>query len=167
MENNKTIEILKTAILMEKRGYAFYSQVAEQTKVEEVKKIFAIMAEEEVAHIKYLTDQFSEYTKNAAFHKFNLPKDTQDSIAKAILSKDIKKKLSAASYEAAAIAAAIDMENRAIQVYSERAKSATDTNEKALYQMLSDWERTHHKILYELDQQLKEDIWADNSFWPF
>ena len=167
MENNKTVEILKTAILMEKRGYAFYNQVATQTKVEEVKKIFSIMAEEEVAHIKYLTDQFSEYTKNASFHKFALPKETQDSIAKAILSKDIKKKLSAAGYEAAAIAAAIDMENRAIQVYSDRAKSATDTNEKALYQMLADWERTHHKILFELDQQLKEEIWFDNTFWPF
>ena len=120
-----------------------------------------------MAHIKYLTDQFSEYTKNASFHKFALPKETQDSIAKAILSKDIKKKLSAAGYEAAAIAAAIDMENRAIQVYSDRAKSATDTNEKALYQMLADWERTHHKILFELDQQLKEEIWFDNTFWPF
>jgi len=167
MENNKTIEILKTAILMEKRGYAFYCHVSEQTKVEEVKKIFSIMAEEEVAHIRYLTDQFSEYTKNATFHKFSLPKDTQDSIAKAILSKDIKKKLSAASYEAAAIGAAIDMENKAIEVYSARSKSATDPNEKALYQMLADWERTHHKILFELDQQLKEEIWFDNTFWPF
>lgn len=167
MENNKTIEILKTAILMEKRGYAFYCQVAEHTKVEEVKKIFSIMAEEEVAHIRYLTDQFSEYTKNAAFHKFALPKDSQDSIAKAILSKDIRKKLSAASYEAAAIGAAIDMENKAIEVYSERANNATDPNEKALYKMLADWERTHHKILFELDQQLKEEIWFDNTFWPF
>lgn len=167
MENNKTIEILKTAILMEKRGFAFYNQVAEQTEVDEVKKIFSIMAEEEVAHIKYLTDQFSEYTKNATFHSFALPEDSQDSIEKAILSNDIKKKLSAASYEAAAIAAAIDMENRAIQVYSDRALSATDDNEKALYQMLADWERTHHKILYELDKQLKEEIWFDNTFWPY
>lgn len=167
MEKNKTIEILKTAILMEKRGFAFYNQVAEQTKVAEVKKIFSIMAEEEIAHIKYLTDQFSEFTKNATFHKFALPKEAEDSIAKAILSKDIRKKLSAAGYEAAAIGAAIDMENKAIEVYSERANNATDTNEKALYKMLADWERTHHKILFELDQQLKEDIWADNSFWPF
>jgi len=167
MEKNKTIEILKTAILMEKRGFAFYTQVAEQTKVEEVKKIFSIMSEEEVAHIRYLTDQFAEYTKNASFHKFTLPKEAKESIAKAILSKDIRKKLSAASYEAAAIGAAIDMENRAIEVYSERAKNATDQNEKSLYQMLADWERTHHKLLFELDQQLKEEIWFDNTFWPY
>ena len=150
MENNKTVEILKTAILMEKRGYAFYNQVATQTKVEEVKKIFSIMAEEEVAHIKYLTDQFSEYTKNVLIEKYQINPDKIVVVHNAInKSQDIV------------------MENRAIQVYSDRAKSATDTNEKALYQMLADWERTHHKILFELDQQLKEEIWFDNTFWPF
>jgi rubrerythrin len=167
MENNKTIEILKTAIIMEKRGYAFYNHVSEQTSIPEVKKIFSVMAEEEVAHIAYLTDQFSEYTKNASFHKFSLPTETKESIAKSILSKEIKKKLSAASYESAAISAAIDMETKAIEVYSERAKNATDTNEKELYKMLADWERTHHKLLFELDQQLLEEVWFDQSFWPY
>ncbi len=116
---------------------------------------------------KYNGTQWTSYTKNTTFHTFSLPKESKDSIANSILSKDIKKKITAASYEAAAVSAAIDMENKAIEVYSERAKNATDPNEKALFKMLSDWERTHHKILYELDKQLKEEIWFDNSFWPY
>lgn len=47
MENTKALEILKTAILMEKRGKAFYEKMAEQTESPEAKKIFSIMAEED------------------------------------------------------------------------------------------------------------------------
>ena len=41
MENQKrTIDILKTAILLERRGKAFYTQVARQTESKSAKKIF-------------------------------------------------------------------------------------------------------------------------------
>jgi rubrerythrin len=167
MENNKTLEILKTAILLEKRGNSFYTQVAEQTKSPDVKQIFESLAQEEIAHIKFLSDQYSSYKNSSRFADFKLTKEDEEAIAKQVLNRDIKKQITAASYEAAAISAAIDMENRAIKVYSERAIEATDPNEKALFQMLADWEKTHHTILFELDKQLKEDIWFDNNFWPY
>jgi rubrerythrin len=52
-------------------------------------------------------------------------------------------------------------------VYSSRAKEATDENEKEMYQMLADWEKTHHTLLHRLNEDLKEQIWNDNQFWPF
>lgn len=161
----KAIEILKTAILMERRGAAFYTMVAEQTTIEEVKKIFNIMAEEERLHIKFLSEQYLNYSKGESFEKFQpvFP----NGVSEMILSDDIRKNLSAASYEAAAISAAIDMETKAIEVYSKRAIEAEDENEKALYNWLADWEKGHHKILHELNEQLKEQIWYDNHFWPF
>lgn len=164
---NKTIEILKMAILMERRGRAFYAQVAEQTKSPEVKEIFNIMAEEEVMHEKVLAEEFKNFTKSQNFVALNLPEDNYNQIAKLILNTDLKNKISSASFEAAAISAAIDMETKAIDVYSERAKNATDDNEKKLYQWLSEWEKGHHKILLDLDNELKEKIWFDNEFWPF
>lgn len=42
---DKSIEILKTAILLERRGKAFYTQVARQSESKSVKKIFEMMAE--------------------------------------------------------------------------------------------------------------------------
>lgn len=164
---NKTIEILKMAILMERRGRAFYAQVAEQTKSPEVKEIFNIMAEEEVVHEKILAEEFKNYTKTQNFVALSLPEDNYNQIAKLILNKDLKNKISSASFEAAAISAAIDMETKAIEVYAERAKNATDENEKKLYQWLSEWEKGHHKILLDLDNELKEKVWFDNQFWPF
>ena len=74
---------------------------------------------------------------------------------------------SAADYEAAAISAAIAMEKNAIQLYSDRASTAADPNEKALYKWLAAWERQHLNFLAEIDKELTEEVWYDNNFWPF
>lgn len=168
MENTKTLEILKQAILLEKRGKAFYASSAMQSTDADVKKIFEIMAEEEDAHIRFLSEQYKAYNASKKFAITELPSDVlQEGTVEKILTEKIKKQISAASFEAAAIAAAIDMENRAIAVYAERAQSATDPEEKKFYEWLAEWERGHHKLLHELDNELKEKVWNDNNFWPF
>jgi rubrerythrin len=164
---SKAIDILKTAILLERRGKAFYTQVARQTESKAVKQIFEMMAEEEDEHVAFLSKQFANFEKTQAFLKPEHHEEVDDTDAVMILSAEIKKEISAASFEAAAISAAIDFENRAIAVYSQRAEEATDPNEKELYQMLADWEKGHHHLLHKLNEDLKEQIWNDNNFWPF
>lgn len=166
MENQKAIDILKQAILLEKRGYAFYSTVAEQCKDPDVKNIFLTMAAEETMHVKFLSDQFVHYDKTRSFLKVSLPKEGEDA-SDHILSEEVKNKIAAASFEAAAIGAAVDFEKRAIEIYASRAAATDDPNEKELYTFLSDWEKTHLKILSDLDNELKEKVWFDNQFWPF
>jgi len=165
-QNDKAIEVLKTAILLERRGKAFYTQAARNSESKSATKIFEMMAEEEDEHIDFLVKQFKNYKD---YHEFltNDPPPEEDDAAIEILTENIKKEISAAGFEAAAIGAAIDFENRAIEIYSNRAKEATDPNEKEMYQMLADWEKTHHKLLHDLNEDLKEQIWNDNNFWPF
>lgn len=160
-------DILKTAILLELRGKAFYNTAVRETKSEAVRKIFTMMAEEEDAHIAFLSQQFSEYVKSGKFAKNTFETPVDDSDTAMILSEQVKNEISAAGFEAAAISAAIDFENRAIAVYQARANEATDPNEKEMYQMLTDWERTHFHLLYKIDEDLKEQVWFDNHFWPF
>lgn len=167
MENNTAINILKEAILLERRGKAFYSNVAEKSDSEAAKKIFTMMAEEEDEHIKFLSRQFAHYVKTNEFLKTEHHEEVSDEVAMKVLTDDIKKQINAASFEAAAISSAMDFETRAVKVYSDRADSATDENEKALYKMLADWEKGHQHILHKLNEELKEDIWNDNNFWPF
>lgn len=167
MEKKTALDILKTAILLEKKGKAFYTQVAEQSKSQAVKKVFNTIAEEEEAHIQFLSKQYTSFEKDRKFIKSELPKQEDRAGADEILAEDIKKEISAAGFEAAAISAAIDFENRAIEVYSNRAKEATDPNEKETYQMLADWEKTHHRLLKRMNDDLQEEIWFDNKFWPF
>lgn len=167
MDTNKTIDILKMAILMEKRGFAFYTTVAEQTSDPEISNVFKTMAAEESIHVKFLSEQFLSFEKNQEFTCPNLQDQTADGIANMVLSGEVKNRVAAAGFEAAAISAAIDMEKKAIEVYSTQAETATDPNEKILYNWLSNWEKGHLKILNDLDNELKEKIWYNNQFWPF
>lgn len=165
-QNNKAIDVLKTAILLERRGKAFYTQAARQSESKSAQKIFEMMAEEEDEHINFLVKQFKNYSDYNQFLKIDDHPEEDDTVVE-ILTEKVKSEISAAGFEAAAISAAIDFENRAIEVYSNRAKEATDENEKEMYQMLADWEKTHHHLLYKLNEDLKEQIWNDNNFWPF
>jgi len=161
------VDILKEAILLERRGKAFYTTAARQTESEAARKIFEMMAAEEDEHINFLSKQFAHYEKNHAFLKVDDVVDVDDSTVMQILSEEIKNQVNAAGFEAAAISAAMDFETRAVQIYSDRAESATDSNEKEMYQMLADWEKGHHYWLHKINEDLKEQVWYDNNFWPF
>ena len=88
---SKALEILKMAILMEKRGKAFYEKMAEQTDSEGAKMIFMTMAEEEKEHVEYLSKQFSYYVKEKHFAKPDTTADISAEISGEILNKEIVK----------------------------------------------------------------------------
>jgi len=167
MNEIKTMEILKQALLLEKRGKSFYQTVAQQTDKDAVKFFFESMAKEEQRHIEILEAQFKAYAKNGAFipDSFNL--DESSDIEFQILNEEIKSKISASGYEAAAIGAAISMEEQAVKVYKERAMSATDPEERKLYDWLTSWETSHLNTLLEIDKAVVQKVWYDNHFWPF
>jgi rubrerythrin len=167
MSEDRATEILKNAILLEKRGQAFYSKVAAQASGEAVKKFFTLMAEEEVSHVKILSEQFKSYSTHKKFKPAAYRGQGEFKTASDILTHDLKKQISAADFEAAAIAAAMAMEKNAIEVYSGRAAEAQDPDEKALYDWLAQWEAAHLNFLAKLDRELTEEIWNDNRFWPF
>jgi rubrerythrin len=164
---NSAEDILKTAILLERRGKAFYATAARQAGSEAVRKIFTMMANDEDEHIRFLSAQFAEYEKNGKFVQADYEQPADETDVVKILCEQVKKEVAAADFEAAAISAAIDFENRAVEIYQNRAHEATDPNEKEMYRILADWERTHFRLLHQLNEDLKEQVWYDNNFWPF
>ncbi len=167
MDNKKLIDIIKSAILLEIRGEAFYRKVAESTENTGIRHVFDIMAKEEVMHANFLRKKYKEISGGNKMTLSDLPEESENSVTNYVLSEQMKDQIAAAGFEAAAISAAIDMESKAIKLYSESAENAADDEEKKLFKWLADWESGHHKILYELDKDLKERIWNDNQFWPF
>jgi rubrerythrin len=167
MEENNTLEILKNAILLEKRGQVFYQKVAEQTHSKPVKDFFEMMAFEEVKHVKIIADQYKSYKKNHHFKEISYEQPEGNDMASEILNKELKEKISGAGFESAAISAAISMEDRAVKFYADRAKASDDPEEKKMYEWLADWERGHLNILLDMDRDLTKKIWNDNQFWPF
>jgi len=164
MSNTK--EILKNAILLEKKGNAFYQKVADMAQSQAVKEFFQLMADEEVTHIEMLSTQFKEYKSRGGFGRLDLKSSDHSKIASSVLTREVKDEIAAADFEAAAIGAAISMEKRAIELYSGRAGATADQQEKKLYQWLADWEKDHLNILLDIDKELKEKVWNDNNFWP-
>ncbi len=167
MENKKTLEILKQAILLEKRGKAFYLNATANAQDPDVKRVFQVMADEEEDHVRFLAQQYKAYQQDGKFNSAVIEEHDGNTVADQVLTEGLTDKINAASFEAAAIASAIDMENRAIAAYAERAENAEDPDERQFYEWLAEWERGHHKLLYRLDEELKEKIWFDNNFWPF
>ena len=165
MTENSALDILKSAILLEKRGKAFYRMAASQSTHAEVKAFFETMAQEEVQHVRILSDQYKAFKKTGAFSAPDT--SVTGAITSKVLTAEVKTRIAAADFEAAAISAAMLMEERAIALYAGRAGEAQDVKEKKLYQWLADWEKEHLAFLAAIDSELKERIWNDNGFWPF
>lgn len=167
MEENKATEILKSAMLLEMRGKAFYRTAAAQSSNPAIKQFFEVMAEEEEHHVSILTDQYKAFKSSGQFKPADLSKKASQDVASEVLSSALKEKIQGAGFESAAIQAAMAMEERAIKLYAARAEETRDPEEKKLYQWLSDWENGHLKVLMDMDRELTEKIWHDNQFWPF
>ena len=167
MDKNKTTEVLKNALLLERRGHAFYAKVAEQAEDPAVREFFQLMADEENRHIQILSDQFKIFQSQNKFGPVDYGNQEGSELPAKVLTDDVKQAISAAAFEAAAISAAMSMEKNAIRLYADRANTAEDAQEKTLYSWLARWETTHLDFLSKIDREVTEQIWYDNQFWPF
>lgn len=168
MPENKTLDIIKKAIILEHRGKALYQSVTPETDSNGVKELFNMLAEEEENHIKVLNHQYRSISMGGKFdvHGVEGLSVGGDSVAARVLTGKIVKEISGASYEAAVISAALEFEKKAVEFYSQQAEKALSEEEKKIFLWLSDWEKGHMSMLAHIDKELMEKIWYDNSFWP-
>jgi rubrerythrin len=166
MPETNTLTILKSAILLEIRGRDFYEKTADSAENQTVKDFFQKMADDEATHIQILSDQYKTYQAEGKFAVWR-ENAASEHVANTVLSDELKERIRASGFESAAISAAMGMEERAIKLYSQRVNTATDTEEKALYQWLAEWETTHLESLAKIERDVTESLWNDNSFWPF
>jgi len=166
MSTANPLDILKSALLLEIRGQAFYKKAAQQAENQAVKEFFESMAAEEVRHVEILTEQYKAVKAKGHFIAPTI-EETPTVVADAVLTDTLKQNISAAGFESAAISAAMGMEERAIKLYAQRASDATDSEEKGLYKWLAEWEGQHLELLARIDREVTETVWNDNNFWPF
>lgn len=160
------LDILKSALLLERRGKAFYAKVAEQATAPAVKEFFAWMAEEEDHHVEILSEQYRACRDGGRFRESPHGSTRVEGFSASVLSGRLRKEMAAAGFEAAAVAAAMAMERNAVRFYGERADQASDPEERELYRWLAEWEQEHLDLLGRVDRELTEAVWNDNQFWP-
>lgn len=165
MNEDRILDILKNALLLENRGRAFYKKAKEESKVEEVKKIFELMESEEEKHVNFLKKQFDNFLKDNKFIQIqNFSIDFKPLEEK--IFDSLKEKINITDYESMAIYMAITFEKEAVNFYDSKFNESQDENEKNVFLFLRDWEKTHVDFLSKIDEKLKEKIWFDNNFWP-
>ncbi len=167
MDQDSALDILKSALLLERRGRAFYTTAAQQAGDNAVRLFFETLADEENRHIRVLSEQFAAISRGRSFSFPPAAEEEQTSAAQLVLNGEMQARITAADFEAAAISAAMAMEERAVRLYTRRATESRDNGEKALYRWLSQWESQHLEALAAIDRTLTEKIWNDNSFWPY
>jgi rubrerythrin len=166
MDTSNTLNILKSAFLMERQGKALYETAKAQAENSEVKAFFQSLVDDEQEHMDILERQFKSFINDGKFTAGSFEDVAGTDTAPDILSDAVKKNINAAGFESTAITAAIGFEEKAVNLYAQRAQEATDPEEKKLYNWLSVWEKTHLKKLMDIQESLMARIWEDNSFWP-
>jgi len=157
-------DALKGALLLEQRGKALYENAAQSTEKPAVAELFRTLAAEEDRHIQMLEGFFREYREKGRTEE---PGVTPEEIAGSILTDEVKREVTEASYEAAVIYAAMGLEEKAISYYADQAEKAADEHARDLFKKLADWERTHLELLMAIDEDLRQRVWNDQHFWPF
>ena len=88
MDKSKAMEILKSAILLEMKGKAFYEHNAREATSAPIRKVFETMSAEEDSHIDILSRQMKSLGKSGQFEPVKPVKG--EDFAEAVISREIR-----------------------------------------------------------------------------
>lgn len=165
MQKEEKLEVLKEAMLIEKRGMFFYASVARLCEDEGARSVFEFMAREEEDHLRFLQEHYTSLQGKGYFNSVSDMDNFPHQGLAEVLNGSIRVNITAASDESAALYAAMLFEERGIAFYSEQAAKAVEPEEKQFYQWLAEWEKEHLDVLKQFNQELLDEIWNDDSFW--
>ncbi|MFC1862013.1 ferritin family protein [Chloroflexota bacterium] len=157
-EQDKTLEAVQFAIQMEIDGREFYLKASQKSSNELGEKLFQSLAAEEDIHRQKFVKIYDTLRNKKAWPVIIPQMDSGKSpttvFAQAIeeTSSDAK----APATELDAVKTAMDMENKTYDFYQSRGKTATYDAEKDFYRSLAAEESTHHLILLDYYEYLKD-----------
>ncbi len=163
--SDRAMDAIKGAILLERRGQAFYRKVADAAGSDAVEEVFSTMADEERRHEEVLEQHYSSLVREGRLAATGELGKVEGHPVRDIIGR-VRKEVDAAGYEAAAISAAMALEKEAQAYYSDKAGEAESDLERDLYDWLARWEQGHLEMLADMDRTLQERIWFENGFWP-
>ena len=146
-------KIIATAIDREVEAYTFYRTIADKVKDKVLKDLFDELAGEEKKHREFLTEflkkDFSKM-KFAAGHDYKVG----DALLSPKLTADLK--------PLDGLVLAIKKELEAMQMYTQLAAAAKDTETQLLFSQLANMERGHKARLEDIytNMAFPENVWV-------
>ena len=146
-------KIIETAIKKEIEAYNFYHGVADKAKNPMLKDLFAELAGEEMKHRELLQGML---TKDISKMKFDASHDYK--VGDNLPTPDLKVGMKPLE----GLVIAIKRELEAMQMYTQLAKLAKDTETQFLFSQLANMERSHKARLEDIytNMAFPENVWV-------
>ena len=148
----ESLAILDEAIELEEKGRAFYEKAADWVEDPSVKETFRFLAREETKHRKAIQRQYKALTEEGRWSPDSdlEPASASFDIEEPIFpdaQKAIEEKFGPRTGEQEAIWFAIEVEQKAYELYQRGARKASDPLAKEIFQHLAQAERMHFELL--------------------
>lgn len=158
-------DAIKTAIQMEKDGYAFYKKASSQTSSEMGKEIFESLANDEQLHLEVFQKLFEDRIEKSEWD--DLVNSSKKYTEIDIFPKDLKQIEGANpdANELDAIHIAMDSEKNAIDYYGKIKEKVNEEEIKKIINEIIEQEKNHYSILQEeFDHLSKTGYWFELDF---
>jgi len=156
-EQDKTQQVLKTAIQMEIDGKEYYQQMSQRSTNQLGRELFQSLAAEEDTHRQKFEELYEVIKSKKAWPKTDFQPDRGKRL-RTLFSKAVQEtgsNLKAPATELDAVKVAMDMENKTFDFYDSQSQNATHDAEREFYETLAAEERGHHLILIDYYEYLK------------
>lgn len=156
------MDILEVAQKMEQEGIAYYSKLASETPVSELKGVFNFLAKEEQRHLEIFQAFAAEKTANGTGDSTSAMKEVKKIFEQLTTSFTLPEIVY--DYEAA-YRKALSMEEKTVKYYSEMLASI-DANRRETLEFIISQEKAHVKLFEALiDFVGNPKAWLENSEW--
>ena len=156
------------ALRAEVEGYHFYLMAARSTRDDRGRRMFELLASEELEHERFLKGQYHALVDSGRLDSaLTLGQPATLSAENPIFSDALRERVGEAHYEMSALSIGIQLEQASIARYRALLGQATDPQVKQFFEQLVGWEEGHHQALTRQQEQLKESYWNAAGFTPF
>lgn len=166
MEKQEALAGVKIALQTEMNGIEFYNVAAEKTEDAKGKRIFKMLADDEMKHLKALQAQYAHLLANGEWKTIDLGAVSDYKGESPIFSPELKGRIGEMHFEISALSIGALLETNSIDFYRTMKEKSSDPAAKELYGQLQQWEETHLEAITKQLDILKEDYWAEQHFTP-
>jgi len=157
IEDFSGFEVIRAAMEVEKNGHRFYSSMVEKAHTQLARELFALLAQDEVGHLRLLEKLASEYEEGAFWEgeeeflpylrRFNDREifPSAESVAAALVSE---------AGDVRALELAIEAEEKFAAYFHRAAKHALNADGKKAFTWLAEEEDRHAALLKERKAQI-------------
>ncbi len=155
-EQERTLEALKIAIRMEIDGKKYYQKMSRDSRDKLGAKLFQSLAAEEDIHRQVFEDIYKAIQSKKAWPKTGFQPHHGKELRTlfSLASQEVKP----GNNELEAVQKAMEMENKTHDFYQSQASRATFEAEKEYYNTLSGEESSHHAVLLDYYEYLKDPV---------